>query len=405
MGRIPSFVTRSALGVSILLSACGDSTGPSEIPGPGPVTLAVGGHHACRLLDDGGIRCWGRADAGQLGIDSTPFSATASLISLDGVTFTSVAAGGLHTCALADDGVPWCWGQNGSGQAGIPISENQDCGELVHGWRCVPNPRPVATDQQFTALVAGGGNTCGFNQSGLIYCWGANGSGQLGAAATDDCGGSACSWTPIALAGPAFRMLALGASAHFCGLTADGTAYCWGSNDGGELGLGMVGGAHSQPAQVAGNHRFRAIAVGGEHTCALDTDGKPWCWGRDILPPGEGGVSQSATPVAIAGTPALVDLITGTWAACGRTSAGAVWCWGINAYGEMGIAPAGLNVRVDTPTEMAGHPAWQVLGGQGATFCGLDRDAATWCWGYGVFGELGPVHESSSEPVEIGMGG
>ena len=404
MDRTPFLVVLSALALPILASACGDSTGPSEIPEPTPFTLAVGGHHACRLLDDGGIRCWGRADAGQLGIDSTPFSGTASPIAVHGVTFTSVAAGGLHTCALADDGVPWCWGQNGSGQAGIPISENQDCGEAVHGWRCVPGPRPVETNQRFTALVAGAGNTCGFSAEGQIYCWGTNGSGQLGANATDDCNGTPCSWTPVALGGPDFRVLALGASAHLCGLTADGTAYCWGSNDAGELGLGMAGEAQSQPAPVSGDHRFRAIAVGGEHTCALDTQGRPWCWGRDILPPGEGGVSQSTIPVAIDGGPAFTELMTGTWAACGRTSAGAVWCWGINAYGEMGITPAGLNVRYDTPREMAGRRMWQSVGGQGATFCGLDRDGVSWCWGYGVFGELGPVHESSSEPVRIGMG-
>lgn len=403
MGRLKSCLTLTALGASILISACGDSTGPSEIPGPGPWTLAVGGHHACRLLDAGELRCWGRADAGQLGIDSTPFSATASPVSVDGVSFTSVVAGGLHTCALAEDGRAWCWGQNGSGQAGVPISENQDCGEPVHGWRCVPSPRLVATDQRFTSLVAGGSNTCGFNQAGLIYCWGANGSGQIGAAAIDDCDGSRCSWSPVALAGPAFRVLALGASAHVCGLTADGKAYCWGSNDAGQLGIGEVGGMHSLAETVSGGHRFTAIAVGGEHTCALDADGKPWCWGRDILPPGDGGVSQSLIPVAIEGSPSFTDLITGTWAACGRTSAGAVWCWGINAYGEMGVTPAGLNVRYDTPTEMAGHPEWEVLRGEAASFCGLDRGGATWCWGYGVFGELGPAHESSAEPVEVGM--
>lgn len=401
MGRLDSCLMFTAVGAAILISACGDSTGPSEIPGPEPSALAVGGHHACFLLENGGLRCWGRADAGQLGIDSTPFSATASPVSADGMTFTNVAAGGLHTCALTEDGSAWCWGQNGSGQAGVPISENQVCGEPVHGWRCVPSPRPVATDQRFTALVAGGSNTCGFNLDGLIYCWGANGSGQIGVAAMDDCGGSPCSWSPIALAGPAFRVLALGSSAHVCGLTADGKAYCWGSNGGGQLGMGDLGGTRSLAETVAGGHRFKAIAVGGEHTCALDTEGKPWCWGRDILPPGDGGVSQSSVPVAIEGSPLFDDLITGTWAACGRTAVGRVWCWGTNAYGEMGVTPAGLNVRYDTPTEMAGHPEWEVLKGAAASFCGMDPAGATWCWGYGAFGELGAGHESSADPVRV----
>lgn len=402
MGRPKSCIVLTALVASLLLPACGDDNGPPDAPEPGAAAaLTVGGHHACRLLADGRALCWGRADAGQLGIDSTPLSATATPVAAGGVSFTRIAAGGLHTCALAGNGTPWCWGQNGAGQAGLPIAMNQVCGEPVHGWRCVPSPHPVETMLRFDSLVAGAANTCGFSTDGVIYCWGSNSNGQLGPGATDDCSGSPCSWTPVPVGGPELQTLALGSGAHFCGLTADGRAYCWGSNDYGELGAGTVGGNRSAPSAVVGGHRFRAIAVGGQHTCALDTGGKPWCWGGDILPPGDGGISLSATPVLIQDSPAFTDLVTGPWAACGRTSIGVVSCWGINAYGEMGIRPAGLNTRYETPQEMEGHWVWQVLGGELGTFCGLDAAGATWCWGFGIFGELGPVHEASSVPVRI----
>ena len=359
------------------------------------------GRHGCQLSTDGRALCWGRADAGQLGIDVTPLRSTAIPVSSGTTRFTSIVTGGLHTCALTAEGQAWCWGQNDAGQAGFPEAMNQPCGEPIHGWRCVPSPHPLETTLRFDALVAGGSNTCGFGRDDVIYCWGSNGVGQLGAVSSDTCNGAPCSHTPVALpTDPKIRTLALGNAGHICGLTADGTAYCWGSNSGGQLGLGTVGGIRDVPTAVTGL-RFKAIAVGGEHTCALATDGKPWCWGRDILPPGEGGVSFSATPVAIEDSPAFVAIITGTWAACGRTEAGSVYCWGINAYGEMGFTPSGLNTRYNTPQQMSGDPRWTAIAGSWATFCGEDAAGDVWCWGHGADGELNTEQDYSTAPVRI----
>jgi alpha-tubulin suppressor-like RCC1 family protein len=403
-GRPPSRRLSIAACFTVLVfNGCSDSTAPDNLPERTTgLALAFGGRHGCRLASDGRAFCWGRADAGQLGIDITPLRSAAVPVSSGATRFTSIAAGGLHTCALTRDGQAWCWGQNDAGQAGFPAAMNQACGEPIHGWQCVPSPHPIETALRFDALVAGGSNTCGFTPDGAIYCWGSSVAGQLGAAAADICGGAPCSRTPVALpAEPRFATLALGNSSHFCGLTSAGLAYCWGANSGGELGLGTVGGRHDVPTAVPGGIRFKAIVVGGEHTCALATDGRPWCWGRDILPPGDSGASFSATPVAIENSPAFVDIITGVWAACGRTATGHMFCWGINAYGEMGITPAGLDTRYDTPREMSGNRQWAMIAGIWATFCGLDDDGGTWCWGHGADGELGAPYDYSTAPVRI----
>jgi len=387
------------------VQGCSDTTtAPSELPEPTTgLTLSIGGRHGCRLAGDGRALCWGRADAGQLGIGTTPLRSTAVPVSSGDISFTSIAAGGLHTCALTAEGEAWCWGQNDAGQAGLPLGMNQPCGEPIHGWQCVPIPHPVETSLRFDALVAGGANTCGFARDGGIYCWGSNGQGQLGPV-SESCGESSCySHTPVALpAEPKLTALALGNAAHLCGLTAQGVAYCWGSNLSGELGIGAAGEEREIPTPVVGGLKFKAIAVGGAHTCALATDGKPWCWGRDILPAGEAGESFTATPVAIENSPTFVDLITGTWAACGRTAAGSVYCWGTNAFGEMGTTPAGLNVRHDIPQQMTGDPRWTTISGLWATFCGLDSAGETWCWGHGADGELGGSQDYSTVPVRIG---
>ena len=122
----------------------------------------------------------------------------------------------------------------------------------------------------------------------------------------------------------------------------------------------------------------------------------------NILPPGEGGLSFSAVPVTIGNSPAFTDLITGTWAACGRTAAGAVSCWGINAHGEIGVAPAGLDIRYLTPQPLSGGGRWSMIAGSLATFCGLEAADGTWCWGDGGNGELGADLDASTVPVRVG---
>jgi alpha-tubulin suppressor-like RCC1 family protein len=397
------FFSRGLILLCLTSAGCSDSMGPGDFPPPlVPLTLAVGGHHVCRLSAEGIALCWGRADAGQLGVDSTPVTSGPARVSAGLTRFSSITAGGLHTCALTPAGEAWCWGQNDVGQTGLPTAMNQVCGNPIHGWQCLPAPHALATPLRFDILLAGAANTCGFATDGRTYCWGSNSSGQLGSGASDTCDGSSCSVSPVALPSqPEFRILALGSGAHLCGLTADGAAYCWGSNAYGQLGIGTVGGNRDTPTAVSGGTKFKSIAVGGQHTCALSTDGKPWCWGGDILPPGEGGVSLSAVPVPIASSPAFDDLVSGTWAACGRTSVGTVFCWGVNAYGEMGISPSGLTTRYATPQQMVTDLHWSILAGSHGTFCGLSGAAETWCWGFGDYGELGPAHEQSSVPERI----
>ena len=64
-----------------------------------------------------------------------------------------------------------------------------------------------------------------------------------------------------------------------CGLEADGTAWCWGLNDKGQLGDGTTT-VRTTPTRVATSAKFTTIASGYAHTCALTIDGSAWCWGQ-----------------------------------------------------------------------------------------------------------------------------
>lgn len=144
-----------------------------DLPAPASV-IAVGWNHTCALTNDGAAWCWGRNDAGQLGDGTTTSRSTPARVKVD-EPLTSIAAGLSHSCAVARDGGALCWGRNNYGQAGVgALSE------------VVSEPRVVVGRRSFTTIVAGGSHTCARGQDGTGWCWGRNAYGQLGDGSTED---------------------------------------------------------------------------------------------------------------------------------------------------------------------------------------------------------------------------
>jgi alpha-tubulin suppressor-like RCC1 family protein len=94
-----------------------------------------------------------------------------------GTRFVSVSAGWWHTCALAADGGAWCWGSDVFGQLGGRPVEPESCPAAA---ACSTVPVPVAGEGRFVAVGAGGAHSCGLTADGTAYCWGDNSLGQLG---------------------------------------------------------------------------------------------------------------------------------------------------------------------------------------------------------------------------------
>ena len=160
--------------------------------------------------------------------------------------FTAIGAGGTHTCAMDDSGRVWCWGWDESGQLGR--------GEPSDG------PTVVVGEHEFTEIRAGDGFTCALDRTGKAWCWGLDHHGQLGDG--DPVGGQADA--PLLVAGARdFSSVAAGGgegggAGHACALDGDGHAWCWGSDDYGQIGDGArSNGDHAAPVLVAGERRFR----------------------------------------------------------------------------------------------------------------------------------------------------
>lgn len=261
----------------------------------GFASLAMGATHTCGLTDAGTPYCWGNNVWGQLGDASNDEHVTPEPVSLpSGVAaFVSLASGQLHSCGLTATGAAYCWGRNESGQLGDGTTDNS------------PVPIPVVMPNGvsgFTRLVAGVSHTCGLTGSGAAYCWGLGFFGSLGTGSTSD------SPVPVAVSLPGgvsgFAGIRSGGY-HTCGLTTTGDAYCWGHNEMGQTGNGTFDQPQDAPVAVVlpnGVSGFELVALGGFHTCGLTDAGEAYCWGHnDGGQLGDGFKADLATPQAVIG--------------------------------------------------------------------------------------------------------
>jgi alpha-tubulin suppressor-like RCC1 family protein len=210
----------------------------------------------------------------------------------------------------------------------------------------------------FTSISAGGNHACGIVGASAAYCWGQDSAGQLGDARRVN------STTPIPVFSPtggglpaAFNAISAGFR-HTCALQSDGLAFCWGRNESGQLGTGDFS-ERDVPAGVAGGTRFIAISSGG------DT------------------ISQGA------GLPPLIDSHT-----CALAVNGSAWCWGSNSAGQIGNGTIGGSVAAPVP--VSGGLTFTKISAGGRHTCGLTTAGSVYCWGHGSDLQLGRGGETGS---------
>ncbi|HET9957275.1 MAG TPA: hypothetical protein VFQ61_22410 [Polyangiaceae bacterium] len=242
--------------------------------------LALGSEHACALLQNGSVSCWGSNWRGQLG-DSTSANTNTPIEVPSLSNVVSLAASSLQTCAVLTDGTARCWGDNERGQLGNGTS-------LSPGL-----PMPVVSLSRVRQIAVGSGHACALLSDGGTQCWGANEFGQLGDGTNQD--------RPVPTPIPELtNVVQLSTSeSHTCALTADHSIYCWGMNGSGQLGDALP---HSKPTRIAFVSEAVQVAAGAQHTCALRSDRSVVCWGdnsRGQL--GDGTTQYRSDPVVVQG--------------------------------------------------------------------------------------------------------
>jgi alpha-tubulin suppressor-like RCC1 family protein len=125
-------------------------------------------------------------------------------------------------------------------------------------------------------LSVGGSHLCVVDDSSDLYCGGWNAMGQVGNGRIDPPDAPAVQLTRVLSDVTSVQA----ASDHTCAIQQDGSLWCWGANDMGQVGAGDRA-DHATPTRVEGTGAVQSVAVGLHHTCAVGDDGAVWCWGSD----------------------------------------------------------------------------------------------------------------------------
>jgi alpha-tubulin suppressor-like RCC1 family protein len=358
-----------------------------------PRRLASNALGACAVKDDN-VYCWGDNSHLELGANFAPASTLSPIVSLLSIIRTPVeisGAYGNHMCAVVSTRAGFCWGRNDYGQAG---STNRNAGgvtpaQLTRAWRSLSvgrittcgvdtigsglcwganqhgeignpgvltsptagnsGPTLVLAPAQFRSIAAGWLHACGIATTNVAYCWGGNTHGELGLGIVDSTHPNATA----VVSSEKFASIAAGGM-HTCALTTDGRAFCWGQNAYGQLGDGTHT-LHSTPTAVVGGLHFASIFVGTffitepppesqatlsagvpAHTCAITTDGKPYCWGWNGWGQlGDGTLEDRLVPTPVSGALTMNGLTLTESSTCGMRGT-RVWCWGANSAGQLG---------------------------------------------------------------------
>jgi alpha-tubulin suppressor-like RCC1 family protein len=274
--------------------------------------VSAGYGYACALLSDGTVRCWGDNSLGLLGVGNAQPVLAGTVALGTGVTAIAVAAGGAQACALLSGGAIHCWGDNYFGEFGLGTSTPMDSTTALPSsyGDAILKAGLIAT-----SISLGSSSNCAILSDDELECWGANNVGQLGLGYTTPLGATETPSVPaiVPTGSPAVAQVATGA-AHACALYSENAGIrCWGANQKGQLGYGDTKRrgettdtipANLAPIQLPSGLTAVAVYAGPGHTCALLSDASFRCWGwNDHGQLGLGVISgiEVGTPDSIGG--------------------------------------------------------------------------------------------------------
>ncbi len=191
--------------------------------------------------------------------------------------------------------------------------------------------------------------------------------------------------TPVSSASGSGRLSIAVGGAHTCLIESSGSTYCWGANSAGQLGTGATQ-ATSTPIAVSGAMHFSRIAPGLSHTCALTSRGAAYCWGdNEHGELGDGTHSAHDVPARVTSSQSFTSIVSGAGYSCAIGTDAQTYCWGSGARGQIGNSATDDRTQ---PTRIAATVSFTSLAAGWNHVCGVS-DGVAYCWGANDAGQLG----------------
>ncbi len=348
------------------------------------VAIAAGGIHSMTLKEDGAIWIWGDNFYGQLGIGESNYKKTP--VKVESLTNVSaISAGFLHTLALKEDGTVWAWGQNCTkfpDEHGNIIELG--AGRLGDGTK-IDRMTPVQVSELDDAvdIDAGQFHSMALKSDGTVWTWGENYYGELGIGSR-----YGEELTPVQVINISDIIKITAGANHCLALSSNGGVYAWGLNNSNQLGVRTSDWCKARPVHVNGLSNAIAITAGSEHSMALKEDGTVWAWGYGYNgQTGNSSYTYNEVPTKITGLTNIIAIAAGDNHSMALRGDGTVWAWGYNLNGELG--KGNINEKNPSPIQVAGLENVVAIAAGSNYSMALKEDGTLWAWGKNNVGQLG----------------
>jgi len=322
-------------------------------------TIAAGGVSSFAIQQDGSLWAWGSYGSGVVGVGrGAVYGRLSPTRVLDNVT--AISAGGSGAIATRSDGSFWTVQSTMPTRTGtrdrFPMSEE------TYNFVSLRNFLEIGS---VDTIYEASGHTFIIRPDGSLWGFGYNSEGQLGDGTRQH------RTAPVRIMDDVIAISNTSWS-HTMAIRSDGSLWGWGVNTHGQLGDGTTT-SRLSPMRIMDD--VVAVSASSSHTAAIRSDGSLWTWGRNTEGRlGDGTTTNRHSPVRV------MDDVVYVSVGGGRTMAirtdGSLWGWGHNSSGTVGDGTtehrhSPVKIMDDVVSVSAG--GWHTLA--------LRSDGSLWAWG------------------------
>ena len=345
------------------------------------------------------LYAWGYGRNGQLGEKNRGIKIDSPIQIGSFLKWKKVFGGFLGGAGIKEDGTLWLWGDNSYGTIGDRTTKNRK------------TPTQTVFKKKNWKEVSITTHVAAIKENGTLWMWGNGISGQLG----DNESKKKAVPTQTVTGGKNWKQASCGLN-HTAAIKTDGTLWCWGHNNYGQLGINSTVRKSSPVQTITGGTDWKQVSCGHHHTAAIKNDGSLWLWGKNdafIDDNHKGALGDNTTINKSSPVQTIAGGNDWKYVSCGYDFTAAIkndntlWLWGNNGYGQLGINSI---IPTSSPVQtIAGGTNWEKID------CGLlhiaakKEDGTLWLWGCNIEGQIGDYGINGltdvSSPVQTIMGG